>query len=94
MPRSIARRWCQVVLLFRRAERWFTSRSEDAFAFWPASRTEERLERMNQRYDQTAGLSAQRSGQFRQQDAQENETSGSGVLRFLGYQFELVRHSA
>jgi hypothetical protein len=33
-------------LLFRCAERWFTSGSENAFASWAASKTKERIGRM------------------------------------------------
>src|SRR5271156_5388848 len=76
MPRSIARRSREIVLLFRRAERWFTSHSENALCV------------LNRRTISAAQRAISRARR------KKNDTSGSGVLRLLGYQFELVRHSA
>jgi len=42
------------------------------------------------RYNRAAGSSAQHNGQFRR----VSRYVASGVLRLLGYQFELIRHSA
>src|SRR5580692_5477631 len=81
MPRSIARR-------FRCTALWLTAKTP--FAFWPAPG--ERIERLKGRYSRAAGPSAQRA--VSRTRRKKIDTSGSGVLRLLGCQFELVRHSA
>src|ERR1700733_13087136 len=83
MPRSIARR-------FRCTALWLTAKTP--FAFWPASMAGERIERLKGRQSRAAGPSAQRA--VSRTRRKKIDTSDSGVLRLLGCQFELVRHSA
>jgi hypothetical protein len=63
------------------------------FASWAASRTEGRIEGMKDVITEPPEHQHSTAGSFACEN-KKNGTPGSGVLRLLGYQCELVRHSA
>jgi hypothetical protein len=79
-----------IFFLFRCAEQGFTSRSEKALCVLGCLKDGGAIERMKDVI--TEPPDHQHSGQFRR--ARRKKTDTSGVLRLLGYQFELIRHSA
>ena len=65
------------------------------FASWAASRTEGRIEGMKDVITEPPDhqhSTAQRA--VSRARRKKNDMSGSGVLRLIGYQCELIRHSA
>src|SRR4051812_28355789 len=75
MPRSIARWSCGIFLLFRCAERWFTSRRENALCVLGCIKDEGADREDEGRYTRGADPSARQSGQFVARDVRKADTS-------------------
>src|SRR4249920_1120076 len=94
MLRSIARWSCGIFLWFRCPEPWLTSRSENPFASWAASRTKGRIGRMKDVMTEPPDHQHSTRGQVHRARRKKNRYAGSGALRLLGHQLEFIGHSA
>jgi glutamate synthase domain-containing protein 1 len=63
---------CGIFLLYRCAERWFTSRSENALCVLGCLKDRGADREDEGRYNRAAGPSAQHSGQFRRAGRKKN----------------------